>query len=134
MSTNSIFTSSLTTLKMMLNYPLNKSYEEMYTVARVGTNNGADKHQFVETCNCMCCKRINTLKILAGPMPFAEGTPVWILKYCSTTDWEQATFIGREIPDLCDYKVRYKVHTPTGYCGRDVDAIRFSPPENKPVT
>jgi hypothetical protein len=114
--------SSLTTLKNMLQNPLPEWREKEYTSFWLN-NMQADKHQYVDSCPCQCCQRINTLKTLAGPMPFVENTIVWITKY-DGNGWEQAIFLGRDKPDFCDDKVMYNVHTPSGYCSRDIKDIR----------
>ena len=113
--------SSLTTLKNMLEFPL-PEWKEKNLIS-----NNADNHQYVDTCWCLCCMRIKTLKTLAGPMPFAVNTPVWILNYYGN-GWEQATFIGRDKPDFCEGKIKYTIRTSAGYSTRVVSQIRFECP------
>ena len=118
---------SLTTLKNMLQNPLPEWREKEYTSFWLN-NMQADKHQYVDSCPCQCCQRINILKILSGPLPFAENSYVWIMNYYRN-GWEKAIFLGRSKPDFCDDKVRYEVHTATGYCSRDLVNIRSSLPD-----
>ena len=123
---------SLDTLKKMLESPLPKWQEIQYTIL---CDPAADEHQYVNTCDCECCSRIKTLKTLAGPMPFAPNTPVWITKYCSNNEWEQATFVGRDTPNSCNKTPMYCVQTSSGYSYRELAEIRSSPPKkNDPVT
>jgi len=119
---------SLTTLKKLLEFPLPEWREKEYTTFWLA-NLRADNHQYVNSCPCQCCQRINILKTLAGPLPFDENSSVWIMNYYRN-GWEKATFLGRSKPDFCEDKLRYEVHTATGYCSRDLINIRSSPPDH----
>jgi len=112
----------------MLEYPMPEWQEKKYTNYWID-NMRADNHQYLNSCLCQCCQRINILKTLAGPLPFAENSSVWIMNYYQN-GWEKAIFLGRSKPDFCEDKVRYEVHTATGYCSRDLNSIRSSPPND----
>lgn len=111
--------SAMKELTGMLEWPIPGWRKEIYE------RQGANQHSFSASCCCSCCQRIPVLRQLAGPLPFPEGTEVWISDYYGTC-WIRATFLGRDKAFFCDYTVKYRVWIPGtsgGYSSRDVREI-----------